>query len=166
MTPWVDWVVKSSAQSNKNTFSERNKKTYLFLFIKKKNKKKTGKKKNTLSSASNYFLKANDYAWATACMRKFTLWYMYVRLAKTQINLHIHRVWSESSMSAWSIRSLTGAGKTDQNVRKCRLIWVIDRCSCHKVNYVTLWLSFVFSWFNPQMSSLLQVRAQLFETKA
>ena len=52
-----------------------------------------------------------------------------VRPAKTQINLGIHPVWSESSLSAWrKLGSLTTlwarSEDSDQTGRMPRLIWV------------------------------------------
>ena len=74
-------------------------------------------------------------------MKKSTKWYM--RLAKTQINLGIRPVWSESSLSARrKLRSLAThwahSEDSDQTRRMPRLIWVFPGRTCHFVGFVMM----------------------------
>ena len=70
------------------------------------------------------------------------------RLAKTQISLGIHPVWSESSLSAWrNIGPLSTcwahSEDSDQTGRMPRLIWVFTGCTYHFVGFVVLWHRYV-----------------------
>ena len=74
---------------------------------------------------------------------KSTKW--HVRPAKTQINLGICPVWSESSLSIWGkLRSLAIIRVTieasDQTGRMPRLIWVFAGHKGHFVGFVMRWL--------------------------
>ena len=75
-------------------------------------------------------------------MTKPTKW--HVRPAKTQINLGIRPVWSESPLSAWrKIGPLTTywahSEDSDQTGRMPRQIWVIAGRTCHLVGFV-IWI--------------------------
>ena len=70
-----------------------------------------------------------------------------VHPAKTQISLHIHAVWWESSLSGRrSLRSLTTlkvqSEGYDQTGQRPRLIWVFAVCTCHFVGFVVHRLSY------------------------
>ena len=70
---------------------------------------------------------------------------MSVRLAKTQISLGIHLVWSESSLSAWkNLGSLAThwvhSEDSDQTGRMPRLIWVFAGRTLIFVGFVIAWL--------------------------
>ena len=72
-------------------------------------------------------------------MTKPTKW--HVRPAKTQINLGIRPVWSESSLSAWrKLGSLATywahSEDSDQTGWVPRLIWVFAGRTCHFVGFV------------------------------
>ena len=68
-------------------------------------------------------------------------------LAKTQISLDIHPVWSESSLSAWrnigsSATHWVHCEDSDQTGRMPRLIWVFAGRKGHFVGFVMRWLTF------------------------
>ena len=73
---------------------------------------------------------------------------MTVRPAKTQINLGIRPVWSESSLCAQWVApdpSFLHADSEDsaQTGRMPRLIWVFDGRTCHFVGFVVRRLNFI-----------------------
>ena len=70
-----------------------------------------------------------------------------VRPAKTQINLGIRPVWSESSLSAWrKLGSLATywahSEDSDQTGRMPRLIWVFAGRTCLFVGFALRWLNY------------------------
>ena len=71
----------------------------------------------------------------------------HVRLAKIQINLRIHTVWSESSPGVFWIAThakIIHANKeSDQTVRMRRLIKVMVGCTWQEVHVLTLRLTYV-----------------------
>ena len=72
----------------------------------------------------------------------------HVRPAKTQINLGIHPVWSESLLSAWKkLGSLANhwahSEDSDQTGRMIRLIWVFTGRTCHLAVSVMRWLKYL-----------------------
>ena len=76
-------------------------------------------------------------------MTKPTKW--HVCPAKTQINLGIRPVWSESSLCAqWVAKDPSflhaDSEDSDQTGRMPRLIWVFAGGTCHFVGFVTRWL--------------------------
>ena len=87
-------------------------------------------------------------------MTKPTKW--HVRPAKTQINLGIRRVWSESSLSAWrklesSATHWAHSKDSDPTGRMPRLIWVFVGRTCLFVGFVMrrtgpLWYPLTDGW--------------------
>ena len=70
----------------------------------------------------------------SSLMTKPTKW--HVRLAKTQVSLGIHPVWSESSLCAWRRLGFSATHEvhseySDQTGRMPRLIWVFTGHTCH-----------------------------------
>ena len=68
-----------------------------------------------------------------------------VRPAKTQINLGIRPVWSESLLSAWrnlgtSATQWAHSEDSDQTGRMPRLIWVFAGHTCYFASFVVRWL--------------------------
>ena len=68
----------------------------------------------------------------------------HVHPTKIHISLHIHTVWSKSSLGTFWIaedaKFLTWTVKTDQTVQMRRLIWVFLGCTCQKVHFLMFWL--------------------------
>ena len=78
---------------------------------------------------------------------------MIVRPAKTQNNLGIRPVWSESWLCAQWVAKDPGflhadSDDSDQTVRMPRLIWVFAGCTCHIVGFVMSRLIWAMSWEN------------------
>ena len=74
-------------------------------------------------------------------MRKRT--FRHARPAKIQISLHIHAVWSESSLGTfWTAQDAkvlhAGNEDADQNMMMCRLICVFFGLTCQKVHFLIL----------------------------
>ena len=79
-------------------------------------------------------------------MRKRACW--RVRQTRTQISLRIRAVRTEYSLSAWKIfaclaiknSSIEDSGQAE-GMR--RLIWILPRCTCQKVHFLTLGVVFI-----------------------
>ena len=87
-------------------------------------------------------------------MTKQTRW--HVRPAKTQLNLGIRPVWSESSLCAQRVAkdpSFLHADNEDsaQTWRMPRLIWVFTGRTCHIVGFVVMRLTDEYSTAKPTL---------------